>query len=105
MKFYHKTQALYLETDASGVGLGAALPQTRNSTNYPRDKAPGNSILKPIAFVSKSLSITEERNNNIESEALGILHGLMRFDHYCFAREVNTITDHKLLVVILKRMY
>ena len=45
MKFYDKTQPLYLETEAFGVGLEAALLQTRNGTSCPRDKAPDNSTL------------------------------------------------------------
>ena len=55
MEFYDETQPLYLETDASRVGLKAALVQTRNGRSYPRDKIPDNSIHRPIAFVSKGL--------------------------------------------------
>ena len=33
MKFYHETKPLYIETDASGVDLGAALLQTRSNTS------------------------------------------------------------------------
>ena len=66
MKFYDEMQSLYLETETSGIGLGAALLQTRSGTSCPRDKAPYNSILRPIAFVSKSLSSTEKRYSNIE---------------------------------------
>ena len=33
---------------------------------------------------------------------LGILHGLEKFHHYCFGREVLAITDHKPLVSIFK---
>ena len=100
MKFYNESQPLYLETDASGVGLGAALLQTRKGTSCPRDEAPDNSILRPIAFMSKSLSSAEERYSNIERQELGKLHGLKKFHHYCFARELSIITDHKMLVAI-----
>ena len=64
---------------------------------------PNNTILHPIAFASKSLTGTEYRYSNIEWEALGIFHGLKKFHHYCFAREVHVITDHKLLVAIFKK--
>ena len=63
-----------------------------------KDMAPDNTILCPIALTSKSLTDVEWRYSNIEHEALGILHGLEKFHHYCFGREVLIITDHKLLV-------
>ena len=37
MKFYDDTKPLYLETDASGVDLGAALLQLHNNTACQRD--------------------------------------------------------------------
>ena len=103
MRFYDETQPLYLETDASGTGLRAALLQARSGTCCPRDKAPANSILRPIEFASKSLSNAEGRYSDIERMALGILYGLKKFHHYCFASKVNIITDHKLLVAIFKK--
>ena len=57
MKFY-ETKPLYIQTDEPGVGLGAALLQTRRSTSCLREEASDNSILRPIAFASKSLSNT-----------------------------------------------
>ena len=72
MEFYNKTKPLYLETKASGVGLGANLLQTRKGTRCPRDIAPDSNILWPIESASKSLSSTKKRYNNIEREALGI---------------------------------
>ena len=81
MKFYDETKPLYLETDVSGVGLGASLLQTRSSTSWLRDTVPYNSILRPIAFASKSLSSTEKKYSNIEREVLGILHGLKIVHH------------------------
>ena len=46
---------------------------------------------------------TECRYSNIKCEALGILHGLEKFHHYCFGREVLVITDHKPLVYMFKK--
>ena len=38
-----------------------------------------------------------------EREALGILHALNRFHHYCFAKEVCVLTDHKPSVDIVSK--
>ena len=76
MKFFDKTIPLYLETDASRIGLGTALLQTRDGMTCPKDTAPDNIILRPIALASKSLTSAERRYSNIKREALGILHGL-----------------------------
>ena len=103
MKFYNDTKLLYLETDMSGISLGAAPLQLRDNTTCQTHMAPDNTILHPIAFASKSLTGTEHRYSNIKLEALGISHGLEKFHHYCFGREVLIITDHKLLVSIFKK--
>ena len=68
-----------------------------------KDIAPDNIVLHPFAFASKSLTGAEYRYSNIQRGALGILYGLKKFHHYCFAREVLIITDHKALVVIFKK--
>ena len=65
--------------------------------NCRHGEVPNNAALHPIAFSSKSLSSMEQWYSNIEKEALGILHGLIKFQHYCFAKEMYVITDHKLL--------
>ena len=104
MKFYDEIKPLYLETDASAVGLGAGLLQKRHGTSYLRDEAPDNSVLMLITFSSKSLSRAEKRYSNIAKEALGILYRLKNIHHYCFAREMSIITNHKPLVAIFRRM-
>ena len=102
MKFY-ETKMLYLETDVSGIGLRAALLQLRDNTTCQTHMAPDNTILCPITFVSKSLMGAECRYSNIKCKALGILHGLDKFHHYCFSREVLIITDHKLILSMFKK--
>ena len=98
-----ETKPFYLQTDASRIGLGTALLQTRDGTACPKDIAADNTILRPITFACKSLTSVEYRYSNIEREALGILHGLEKFCDYCFAREVSIITNHKPLVAIFKK--
>ena len=61
MKFDDDTKPLYLETDASGVGLGAALLQLCDDTACQRDVAPDNTSLRLIAFASKGLTGAEQR--------------------------------------------
>ena len=95
MKFYDASKSLYLETDASDIVQGAGLIQVRDSLNFRQDEVPGNTELCPIPFANKSLSCAEWQYSNIEQEAFGILHGLEKFHHYCFAKEVNIIKDHK----------
>ena len=103
MKFYGDTKLLYLETDASGISLGAALLQTKEGTTCQNDTVPDNTILHPIALASKSLTGAQCRYSNIEREDLGILHGCKKFHHYCFAREIHLITNLKLLGNIFKK--
>ena len=99
MKFYD-TKPLYLEADASRSSTTTTLQQ-----HYlPKGTAPDNTILCPIAFATQSLTGAEQRYNNIECEVLGILlHGLEKFHHYCFGREVLIITDHRPLISMFKK--
>ena len=97
MKFYDETRPLYIETDVSEIGLGAAFLQTRSNTSCHRDKVPDNSpILSAIAFSSKTLPGAKKGHSNTEREALDILYGLEKFHHYCFTREVSINTNYLL---------
>ena len=102
MKFYDDNKLLYLKTDASVISLGAALLQLKDITTCQTHMVPDNRILCPITFASKSLMGVECRYSNIECKALGILHGLEKFHHYCFSREVLIITDNNPLVSMFK---
>ena len=78
--------------------------QMSDGMQFPRNESPNNVALWPIAFASKRLTNTETCYSYIEREVLGILHGLEKIHHYCFTHEESVITDHKLLVAILKKM-
>ena len=54
----------------------SCLTTKRSNISCPKDKTPDNSILRPTAFTSKSLTEAEKRYINTEREALGILYGL-----------------------------
>ena len=66
---------------------------------------PDNSILRPATFSRKASPGQKKKYSNIEREALGILYGLEKFHHYCFAIEVSIITDHKPLISIFKKRH
>ena len=65
MKFHDNNKPLFIETEASGVGLGDGLLQTRSNTSCHRDEVPDNSIFRSIVFTSKSLTGAEKRYSNI----------------------------------------
>ena len=52
---------------------------------------------------AKTYRVAEWCYSTIECEALGILHGLDKFYHYCFAGEVCIMTDYKPLAAISKK--
>ena len=41
--------------------------------------------------------------SNIKRKAIGILHGLVKIYHCCFAKDIYVITDHKLLLGMLSK--
>ena len=45
----------------------------------------------------------EQRYGNIKCEVLGIIHGIEKFHHYCFGREVLVIMEQKPLVSMFKK--
>ena len=102
MIFYDKKEVLYLESGTLAVGLRAVLVQVKDRMSCSKDTVPEHTILKPGAFVSKRLSSAKTWYSNMERELLGILHGLEKFYHYCFAIQLHVITDHKPPVLLYK---
>ena len=66
---YDPSIPLYLETDASGVGLGARLLLVKNGMSCGHDEMPDNAMQHPISSTNKCLSSTHWHYSNIEWEA------------------------------------
>ena len=65
------------------------------------DSIPSN--LRPVAYVSKSLSEAEQNYANIERELLGVVFSLETFKHFTSGRQMNIITDHKPLISLFSK--
>ena len=74
-----------LQTDASGVGIGAALLQIFEEGEKP----------KPIAFWSRKLKSAETRYATIEKECLAIIEGVKKFHSYLYGATFTLETDHQ----------
>lgn len=74
-------QPFVVQTDASGVGLGAVLLQ--------------GDLLKPVAYVSRKLWPRETRYSAIELECLAIKWALETFKYYLLGRDFILQTDHR----------
>ncbi|UYV70935.1 K02A2.6-like [Cordylochernes scorpioides] len=72
-----------LNTDASGIAVGACLQQEVNGT------------VRPIAYYSKRLTGPEIRYSTIEKEAYAVVLSLQHFKHLLAGSMVEVHTDHK----------
>ena len=77
-----------LQTDASLIGLGAALLQENEFG---------------VVYASNSLSGAENRYACIERELLAIVFGTQKFHTYLYGRKFRVITDHLTLVAIVQK--
>ena len=73
-----------LETDASGLGLGAVLSQHANGTGS----------LHPVAFASRALSPSERNYSITDLETLAIVWACSHFRAYLYGHTVTVYTDH-----------
>ena len=79
-----------LSADASSYGLGAVLMQKQDNNQW-----------RPVAYASRALTPTEQRNAQIEKEALGIIWASERFADFLIGLKYHIETYHKPLVPLL----
>ena len=86
LAYFDKTKKHTIQCDASKKGLSAVLLQEA----------------KPVIYVSRALTGTEQRYSNIERELLAIVFALERLNHYTFGRIIMVQSDHQPLQSIWK---
>ena len=79
------TDQFLLQTDASGVGLGAVLSVQREGEEL------------PVAFYSRKLQPRERRYSAIELEGLAVVDSVRHFDAYLVTHPFVIEMDHKAL--------
>ena len=87
LAYFDKTKKHTIQCNASKRGLGAVLLQES----------------KPVMYVSRALTETEQRYSNIEKELLAIVFALERLNHYTFGRTITVQSDHQPLQSIWKK--
>ena len=79
LAYPHFDRDFLLETDASGVGLGAVLSQCQDDGS-----------IRPMAFASRTLQPHERRYGISELEALGVVWAVRHFCHYLYGFPCTT---------------
>ena len=79
LTYFDKTKKHTIQCDASKEGLGGVLLQES----------------KPVMYMSRALTETEQRYSNIERELLAIVFALERLNHYTFGRTITVQSDQQ----------
>jgi len=77
---------LYLETDASDVGMGAVLFQEHQGKR------------QPIGYFSQKFSVTQRRYSTFERELYALRNSLYHFLPYLMGKPAIVLTDHQALI-------
>ena len=86
----HFPSSFKLETDASGLGLGAVLSQEQE-----------DGTIRPIMYASQTLQPHECSYGSTELEALGVIWAVRHFRQYLYGHTCHVFTDHEALKSLL----
>lgn len=89
LAIYDPNRELKVSADASSYGLGGVLLQQWGD------------VWKPVAYMSRSLTPTEQRYAQVEKEALGLTWACERFQNFLIGKHFLLETDHKPLLSLL----
>lgn len=87
LTYFDTNQDITLSVDSSSTALGAVILQNG----------------KPVAFGSRSLTLTEQNYCQLEKEMLAIVYGCVKMHQYVYGRKVFVETDHKPLETLFKK--
>ncbi len=90
LAYPHFGQTFLLETDASGVGLGAVLSQKQE-----------DGTVRPIEYASRTLQLHERNYGISHLEVLGVVWAVKHFRHYIYGHRCTVYTDHEALKSLL----
>ena len=90
LALYDPAKETRVSSDASSFGLGAVLTQAQEDGGW-----------KPVAYISRSLTPTEQRYVQVEKEALAVTWACERLSDYLIGKPFHIETDHKPLVPLL----
>lgn len=89
LAMYDPNRECKVSADASSYGLGGVLLQRWDEE------------WRPIAYMSRSLTPTEQRYAQVEKEALGLTWACERFCNFLIGKHFQLETDHKPLLSLL----
>jgi RNase H-like domain found in reverse transcriptase len=84
----NRNEDFHLQTDASGIGIGAVLLQLVDGVKH------------PVLYASRKLLDRETRYSTIERELLAIVWAVQKFQLYLYGKPFWLETDHQPLVYL-----
>ena len=84
LALFDEDRPIRVETDASDVGMGAALMQHDQQGNW-----------HPVEFWSKKFNTAQQNYHPAEKETCAILYALQHWRHLLFGQQFTVITDNK----------